>query len=85
MEAWIRLLCDRARQRGQSMVELALILVLIAVVALTALTVMGNQVVLTYQDIQEAVTNPDDAGATSPYTCPGGGTAVLHGHKYHCQ
>lgn len=67
------------------MVELALILVLIAVVVLATMTVMGNQLVLTFQDIQEAVTNPDDPGATSPYTCPGGGTAVLHGHKYHCQ
>ena len=74
-----------ARRKGQSMIEFALILVLVAVVVIATLAVMGNQVVLTYQDIQEAVTNPGDPGATSPYTCPGGYTAVLHGHTYHCQ
>ncbi len=67
------------------MVELALILVLIAVVAMVALTEVGNQVNLTFQDIQEALANPGDPGASSPYPCPGGGTATLHGHKYHCQ
>ena len=67
------------------MVELALILVLVAVVAMIALTAVGDQVTLTFQDIQEALANPNDPGASSPYTCPGGTTAVLHGHKYHCQ
>jgi Flp pilus assembly pilin Flp len=75
----------RARRRGQSMVEFALILVLVAVVVIATLAVTGNQLVLTFQDIQEAVTNPSDTGASSPYTCPDGSTAVLHGHKYHCQ
>jgi hypothetical protein len=46
---------------------------------------MGNQVNLTFQDIQEAIANPSDPGASSPYSCPGGTTATLHGHKYHCQ
>ncbi len=76
---------NRARRKGQSMVELALILVLIAVVAMAALTTVGNQVNLTFQDIQEALANPNDPGASSPYTCPSGATATLHGHKYHCQ
>jgi Flp pilus assembly pilin Flp len=81
MIQWIR---DRMRRSGQSMVEFALILVLVACVAIAAITVAGNQLTLTYQDIEEALTSPDDPGAPSPYTCPGGGTAVLHGHKYHC-
>jgi Flp pilus assembly pilin Flp len=76
---------QRRGRSGQATVELALILVLVAVVVLTTMTVMGNQLVLTYQDIQEAILNPDDPGSTTAYTCPGGGTAVLHGHKYHCQ
>ena len=67
------------------MVELALILVLIAVVAMVALTAVGNQVNLTFQDIQEALANPNDPGASTPYTCPDGTTATLHGHRYHCQ
>lgn len=67
------------------MVELALILVLIAVVAMVALTAVGNQVNLTFQDIQEALANPSDPGASTPYTCPNGTTSTLHGHKYHCQ
>jgi Flp pilus assembly pilin Flp len=74
-----------ARRRGQSMVEFALILVLVAVVVIATLAVTGNQLVLTFQDIQEAVTNPSDTGSASTYTCPDGTTAVLHGHKYHCQ
>ena len=82
MMQWIR---DRMRQSGQSMVEFALILVLVACVAIVTITVTGNELFNTYTDIMEAVANPSDPGDTSPYTCPGGGTAVLHGHKYHCQ
>jgi len=74
-----------SRRKGQSMVEFALILVLVAVVAMTAITVTGNQLLLTFQDIQEAVANPGDAGGASAYLCPDGSTAILHGHKYHCQ
>ena len=66
------------------MVEFALILVLVACVAIVMIALTGNQLSLTFTDIQEAVTNPGDAGATSAYTCPDGTTAVLHGHKYHC-
>ncbi|HLB78486.1 MAG TPA: Flp family type IVb pilin [Candidatus Dormibacteraeota bacterium] len=75
----------RARSQGQGMVEFALILVLVALMAILTLAATGDQLNLTFQDIQEALTNPSDPGASSPYSCPGGGTAVLHGHKYHCQ
>jgi Flp pilus assembly pilin Flp len=81
MLQWIR---DRMQRKGQSMVEFALILVLIAVVAMVTIATTGNQLLLTFQDIQEAVANPGDSGSTSTYTCPDGSTAVLHGHKYHC-
>ena len=81
MLQWIR---DRMRRRGQSMVEFALLLVLVACVALVTIAATGNQLSLTYQDIQEAVGNPSDPGGSSAYTCPDGSTAVLHGHKYHC-
>ena len=81
MMQWIR---DRMQRKGQSMVEFALILVLVACVVIGTLMMTGNQLVLTYQDIQEAVTNPGDAGASSPFTCPDGTTSALHGHKYHC-
>jgi Flp pilus assembly pilin Flp len=67
------------------MVEFALILVLVACVAIVAVSATGNQVNLTMQDIQEALANPNDPGATSAYTCPNGTIATLHGHKYHCQ
>jgi len=60
-------------------------LVLIAVAVIAAVTVTGNQVLATFQDVQEAILNPGDPGGSSPYTCPNGSTAVLHGHKYHCQ
>ena len=66
------------------MVEFALILCLVAVVAIVTITMTGNQLALTFQDIEEAVTNPGDAGAAAVYTCPDGTPAVLHGHKYHC-
>jgi len=82
MIQWIR---DRMQRSGQSMVEFALILVLVACVAMVTITVAGNELSKTFTDIQEAVTNPGDAGATSAYSCPDGTTAVLHGHKYHCQ
>jgi len=76
---------DDARRKGQSMVEFALILVLVAVVALVALTVLGNEVTLTFQDVEAALANPGDPGGTTAYTCPSGTVAVLHGHKYHCR
>ena len=82
MIQWLR---DHMRSKGQSMVEFALILVLVACVAVVTITVAGNELSKTLVDIQEAVTNPGDAGATSAYTCPDGTTAVLHGHKFHCQ
>jgi Flp pilus assembly pilin Flp len=82
MIKWLR---DHVRSTGQSMVEFAIILVLVACVAIAAITVAGNELSKTFTDIQEAVTNPSDVGATSGYTCPDGTTAVLHGHKYHCQ
>jgi hypothetical protein len=44
----------------------------------------GNQVMLTFQDIQETLLNPGDPGTAAVYTCPDGTPAVLHGHKYHC-
>ena len=66
------------------MVEFALLLVLVACVAIVTIAATGNQVSLTFQDIQEAVGNPSDPGSTSPYTCPDGTTATLHGHKFHC-
>jgi Flp pilus assembly pilin Flp len=74
----------RQRRKGQSMVEFALILVLVACVAIATITVAGNDLVKTYEDIEQALMNPGDAGATSTYTCPDGTPAVLHGHKYHC-
>jgi Flp pilus assembly pilin Flp len=82
MKQWLR---NQARRKGQSMVEFAIILVLVACVAIAAISLTGNQLSMTFQDIQEAVTNPGDTGDTVPYTCPGGGLATLHGHKYHCQ
>lgn len=81
MIQWLR---DRMQRKGQSMVEFALILVLIAVVAMVTIAMTGNQLVLAYQDIEAAVTNPGDAGADAPYTCPDGTISLLHGHKYHC-
>ena len=76
---------SRTGSRGQSMVEFALLLVLVACVAIVTIAATGNQVNLTFQDIQEALAYPNDPGATSPYACPGGTTASLHGHRYHCQ
>jgi Flp pilus assembly pilin Flp len=81
----IQWLHDHVRSTGQSMVEFALLLVLVACVALVTIAATGNQVNLTFQDIQEALANPGDPGSTSSYICPGGTTATLHGHKYHCQ
>jgi len=66
------------------MVEYAIILVLVALLCIGVLITMGNQVSLTFQDIQAYLDNPGDAGGTAPYTCPDSTLAVLHGHKYHC-
>ncbi len=79
-----RKLLSKDRERGQGMVELALILVLVALVAIISIQLTGNELYKTYEDVQAAVQNPGDAGGDAPYTCPDGSTAVLHGHKYHC-
>jgi len=75
---------QQAMRRGQSMVEYAIILVLVACVCIGVIAVTGNQVAMTFQDIEETLMNPDDTGGTAVYTCPDGNPAVLHGHKYHC-
>jgi len=82
MLQWLR---DRMQRKGQSMVEYAIILVLVAVVVMVALGTVGNQINATFIDIQEALMNPNDPGASTAYICPDSTTAVLHGHKYHCQ
>jgi Flp pilus assembly pilin Flp len=66
------------------MVEFAIILVLVACVAIAAITVAGKELSKTYEDILQAVTNPTDTTASTTFTCPDGAPAVLHGHKYHC-
>jgi hypothetical protein len=66
------------------MVEYAIVLVLIAVVCIGVISVLGNQVNASFQDIEEALMNPDEPGTVATYTCPDGTPAVLHGHKYHC-
>jgi Flp pilus assembly pilin Flp len=81
MKQWLR---QQAKQKGQSMVEYAIILVLVACVCIGVLAVTGNQVTATFQDIEEALMNPGDTGGTAVYTCPDGTPAVMHGHKYHC-
>jgi pilus assembly protein Flp/PilA len=54
--ALIRLLVDRFRsERGQGMVEYALILVLIAVVVIVVLIVLGNQVANVFCNISGAI------------------------------
>ncbi len=81
MIQWLR---DHVGRKGQSMVEFALILVLVACVAIATITVAGNELAKDYEDILEALTNPGDPGAASPFTCPDGTPAVLRGHKYKC-
>jgi Flp pilus assembly pilin Flp len=66
------------------MVEYAIVLVLLACVCIGVISVLGNQVNATFQDIEEALMNPNDPGGAATFTCPDGTPAVLHGHKYHC-
>ena len=66
------------------MVEYAIVLVLIAVVCIGVISVLGNQVTASFQDIEEALMNPDEPGTVATHTCADGTPAVLHGHKYHC-
>jgi Flp pilus assembly pilin Flp len=66
------------------MVEFAIILVLVACVCIAAITVAGNELSRTYEDITQALINPADTTASTTFTCPDGTLAVLHGHKYHC-
>jgi Flp pilus assembly pilin Flp len=81
MIQWLR---EHLRSMGQSMVEFAIILVLVACVAIAAITVAGNELSKTYEDINQALMNPSDTTASTPFTCSDGTAAVLHGHKYHC-
>jgi len=81
MIQWLR---DHLRSTGQSMVEFAIILVLVACVSIAAITVAGNELSKTYEDINQALMNPSDTTSASGFTCPDGTPAVLHGHKYHC-
>jgi Flp pilus assembly pilin Flp len=75
---------NQAMDKGQSMVEYAIILVLVACVCIGVIAVTGNQLTLTFQDIEESLMNPGDPGTADAVTCPDGTPAVLHGHKYHC-
>lgn len=51
------------KQRGQGMVEYALILVLVAVVVIAALTIMGPNVAFVYQRVGGAIKCPNEYDA----------------------
>jgi pilus assembly protein Flp/PilA len=48
---YLRLLESLRREEGQGMVEYALILVLVSVVAIAVLSIVGTQVTTVFQDI----------------------------------
>ena len=56
------------------MVEYAIILVLVACVCIGVISVLGNQVNASFQDIEEALMNPDEPGTAATHTCPDGWT-----------
>jgi Flp pilus assembly pilin Flp len=69
MIQWLR---DHLRSTGQSMVEFSIILVLVACVAIAAITVAGNELSKTYEDINQALMSPGDTTASTGFTCPDG-------------
>ena len=73
-----------ARRSGQALIEYSLILVLVTCVVLAAVITMGNQLLLTYEDIQAQVTYLGGASSDTAFTCPDSSPAVVHGHKYWC-
>ena len=77
-------LLNRRRKAGQALIEYSLIFALITVVVLVTLITVGNQLLATYEDIQEAVTNAGSPNGPAPFTCPDGTPAILHGHNYWC-
>jgi Flp pilus assembly pilin Flp len=75
---------NRRRKAGQALIEYSLIFALIIVVVLVTLITVGNQLLMTYEDIEEAVTNLGGASSQVAFTCPDGTPAVQHGHRYWC-
>jgi Flp pilus assembly pilin Flp len=55
-----------ANKRGQTLVEYALILALISVVAVSTLMAMGGQVASTYTTINRQLASAQDGGASAP-------------------
>jgi pilus assembly protein Flp/PilA len=50
--------CPRARQRGQGLVEYAVIMVLVAIVLVVVLTLMGRQIQDVFQNVANTLTGP---------------------------
>ena len=55
---YLRVLVPRARQRGQGLVEYALILVLVAIVVIVVLSLMGRQIQNVFQDVVNTLQGP---------------------------
>ena len=55
MEVSWRILVSRARQRGQGMVEYALILVLVSIVVIVILLTLGNQIQNVFSNVVAAL------------------------------
>lgn len=55
---FLRQIPVRARQRGQGLVEYALILVLVAIVLIVVLTLMGRQIQNVFQNVANTLTGP---------------------------
>jgi pilus assembly protein Flp/PilA len=51
LSTYLRLRASLARQRGQGLVEYALILVLVAIVVIGVLSTMGGRIQAAFQDI----------------------------------
>jgi pilus assembly protein Flp/PilA len=48
----------RSRQRGQGLIDYALILVLVAIVLVVVLTLMGHQIVNAFRDVSNTFQSP---------------------------
>lgn len=74
----------KAGQSGQSIVEYAFLLVLLATIGVAVLVLAGNQLKSTFNDVSFELNHLTDTTVVGNPTCPNGEPAILRGHQYKC-
>ncbi len=82
---WMKRHARLRRKAGQALIEYAFLFILLATITLAVLTLAGQQLQVTFNDIRFDLDHLGDATVSQPHDCSDGTTAVWRHNKYRCK